>query len=146
MQNIKKILNNKKTVLLSQLILGFIFIMASIGKIMHPSLFAQSISNYKILPDELIMISAIILPWMELILGILIVMDIKSKWCALALSGLLIIFIIALISALIRGLNIDCGCFIKKLEAVDKRPGLYRTIIRDILLLIPCYIVYKNKS
>ena len=38
----------------ARLVLGLIFIYASVDKIYHPAEFAQVISNYQILPDALI--------------------------------------------------------------------------------------------
>ena len=56
-----------------RLVLGGIFIYASLDKIVHPRAFAEIIYNYQILPGSLINLSAVILPWLELFLGLLLI-------------------------------------------------------------------------
>ena len=55
--------------LAARLILGAVFIYASLDKIAHPAAFAKDVYNYQILPDALISLTAIGLPWLELIIG-----------------------------------------------------------------------------
>jgi uncharacterized membrane protein YphA (DoxX/SURF4 family) len=106
-----KILSNKYLLLLLRLGLGMIFIFAAIEKIITPENFSSSIVNYKLLPAELSNIPAIILPWIELISGILLLLGILVKENSAIITFLLIVFTIAIIISLFRGLNIDCGCF-----------------------------------
>jgi hypothetical protein len=83
-----------------RLALGIVFVYASVDKILNPAAFAQAVYNYQILPDLLINLTAIVLPWMELFPG------------ATFLSTLLLVtFFGALLFNTARGLNIDCGCF-----------------------------------
>ncbi len=56
-------------ILAARLLLGGIFVFASIDKILHPAAFADAVYNYQILPDSLINLTAVFLPWLELILG-----------------------------------------------------------------------------
>jgi uncharacterized membrane protein YphA (DoxX/SURF4 family) len=53
-----------------RVVLGAVFIFASVDKILHPDAFAVIIKNYQILPVKLISLAAVVLPWLELILGI----------------------------------------------------------------------------
>ena len=106
-----KILENKYLLLAIRIFLGFIFILAAITKVTDPIGFSQSIYNYKLMPDITINFLAIAFPWIELVAGLLIIFGISVKENAAILSGLLIVFIIAISISLARGLNIDCGCF-----------------------------------
>jgi uncharacterized membrane protein YphA (DoxX/SURF4 family) len=106
-----KILSNKYFLLLLRIVLGLIFIFAAIEKIITPENFSVSIANYKILPVELINIPAITLPWIELVSGLLLLLGIWVKENSAIIIFLLIVFTIAIIISLFRGLNIDCGCF-----------------------------------
>jgi uncharacterized membrane protein YphA (DoxX/SURF4 family) len=120
-------------------ILGGLFIYASISKIVHPFAFAKIIYNYKLLPDILIYISAITLPWVEMISGLFLVAGIFKRTAAIILFSLLFVFIIAISINLIRGLNFDCGCFTTVITEKGSDPvGL---LIRDILMLIPAGII-----
>jgi hypothetical protein len=62
---------------------------------------------------------------------------------------MLVIFILVIASALIRGIDINCGCFIQKLvESQDSyhiRDGLF-LILRDILFLLPGAIILFSKQ
>ena len=107
----KKVLTNKYFLLLCRIVIGFIFLYAGMEKISDPSGFASSINNYKLLPFPLVNIAALILPWIEVTAGILLIFGIRVKENAFIISGLLGIFTIAIIISLLRGLNIDCGCF-----------------------------------
>jgi len=140
-------MNKKKSDFLASLpvqvlfrfILGGLFIYASISKIVHPFAFAKIIYNYKLLPDHLIYISAIALPWVEMISGLFLVAGIFKRTAAIILFSLLIIFIIAISFNLIRGLDFDCGCFTTVTTENGSNPvGL---LIRDILMLIPGGII-----
>lgn len=108
---LKKILSNKYLLFLLRIIVGFIFIYSAAEKVADPAGFSQSIANYKILPDFLINFFAISLPWIELIAGLFLLFGIAVKENAFIINALLIIFILAISISLIRGLNIDCGCF-----------------------------------
>ena len=126
--------------LISQMVLGSIFIYASIGKIINPGDYAESISNYKILPNYLAGPIAIVLPYNELFFGLALILDYWTRLSATVLSILLIIFIVAIFSTILRGLNIDCGCFHNKgPELINTNPWLF--ILRDILFLIPGFII-----
>ena len=107
----KNVLNNKYLLLVLRAILAFVFIYAAILKIAEPGDFGQAIANYKLLPNNFINILAIILPWIEISAGLLLLFGVAVKENSIIISGMLIIFIIAIAISLARGLNIDCGCF-----------------------------------
>jgi putative oxidoreductase len=137
-----EILSNKWLILAIRLILGVTFILASIDKIANPGGFALSIYNYRMLPHETINLMAIVMPWLELVTGVLIIAGILMRGSAFWLAIMLLVFIIALSSALARGLDISCGCFsVEGGHAVDL--GL---LIRDILMFIGAVIVMFSRT
>lgn len=97
--------------LLSRLVLGGLFIYASLDKIAHPEDFAKIISNYQLLPQFLINIFAVVLPWVEMISGLLLIFGRFTRSAAIVLSGLLLVFMVAIGISTIRGLDVSCGCF-----------------------------------
>ncbi|MCB9557410.1 MAG: DoxX family membrane protein [Deltaproteobacteria bacterium] len=97
--------------LLFRVTLALIFIIAAWPKLRDPKAFAWSISYYRLVPDALINISAITLPAIELVTGLLLLIGLKTRACLLVVNGLLVIFIAAIASAMVRGLDIGCGCF-----------------------------------
>jgi len=93
------------------MMLGILFIYASIDKIADPAYFAGTIQNYQLIPVWLINISAITLPWLELLCGVLLLTGVWHRSASLIITLLMIVFIIAISSAIFRGLDIECGCY-----------------------------------
>ena len=143
----KNFYSNKYLLLIIRIILGFIFIYAGAEKISDPEAFAISISNYRLLPTAAINFFAIILPWIELVAGILLIFGIAVKENSSILFSMLLVFTIAIVISLFRGLSIDCGCFGKGTQI-----GLYKLgentlmIIGTILLMIFGSDLFKLKS
>jgi uncharacterized membrane protein YphA (DoxX/SURF4 family) len=132
LRTVEKVVSNKYVVFAARVILGVVFIYASLDKIQHPGEFAQAIYNYRMVPNVVINVMAIVLPWLELICGILIIVGVFVRGSALLIGAMLAVFIIALSSALMRGLDISCGCF--TLEG--GRSIAANTLVEDILLII----------
>jgi len=96
---------------LARLVLGAVFLWASLDKVVHPVELADAVANYRILPTQLVNPVALGLPFVEAVCGGCLVLGFLSDSCAL-ISGLLALsFTLATTSALWRGLDIDCGCF-----------------------------------
>ena len=120
--------------LLCRVILGVILIYASIDKIVHPAEFAKAIGNYNVLPFGLENLLGIVLPILELLVGICLVLGIMLDGSAIITAGMMTVFIIALSQAMIRGIDINCGCFKVTVENGGHQVGL-RRIIEDFLFL-----------
>ena len=95
----------------ARLILGVIFIYASYDKILHPKAFAEVIYNYQILPDGLINVTAIILPWLEILMGVFLIVGFWMPGTVVWCNILLVVYIGALWFNLARGIDVNCGCF-----------------------------------
>jgi uncharacterized membrane protein YphA (DoxX/SURF4 family) len=101
----------KKVGLLCRLLIAGLFFYSGWIKLVDIETFAQSIAGYQLAPGSLVIPTAYFLPWFEI-------------WCALALwvtppfrrsawiliTAMLVVFTVAKISALQRGLDISCGC------------------------------------
>ena len=133
----KKILSNDYLLLIFRIVVGMIFIFASLEKITNPAKFAENILNYKLLPDIFINLLAITLPWIELICGLLLLFGIRSRESSIIIFTMLMIFTIGVFIAVLRGLNIDCGCFG---TLMAEKIGLQK-IIENIVLLIFSFII-----
>jgi len=125
----------------ARIILGIVFIYASYDKILHPAAFAKIIYNYQILPDELINLSAIFLPWLELTIGSLLIIGIWLPGSVFIGNIILIIFFCALMYNKARGFDINCGCFSTS-ENETTESTLY--LIRDFsFIIIAVYLFIK---
>jgi uncharacterized membrane protein YphA (DoxX/SURF4 family) len=122
--------NNKWFLITVRLVLGAIFIYASVYKILSPGAFAHQIYNYKILPPYLINPVALTLPWIQLLCGLALVLGRLTKGASLLIFLMMATFQMALLSALIRGLNVSCGCF-----KSGGSPATWLTFLRDFTFL-----------
>jgi len=135
----KNLLKSKYLAFLFRLILGCVFVYASFDKISHPADFARIIYNYHFLPTSAINLFAIILPWIELMCGMALILGLFVESASLLIGFLLGIFIVALSSAVIRGLDISCGCFS---TTSSSEKVVWDTIIRDLIMLMLVVQVY----
>ena len=93
------------------MIVGGIFIYAGVIKALDPIRFASDIDNYKILPWAVGVRLAFYLPWLEILCGLALIARHLYRGGLSILTALASIFILATIAAMIRGLDITCGCF-----------------------------------
>jgi putative oxidoreductase len=128
----KTFLSNQYLVFVSRVILGVVFIVASVDKIAVPEAFAVAIQAYRLIPVQAVNLSALVVPWLELVAGVFLVAGILVRPGAVILCGLLVFFVGAMASALLRGLTIDCGCF----GSVYSTPVSWTRIGEDLVLLL----------
>ena len=115
-----RILDNKYTPFILRVILGGIFIYAAAGKILYPAEFSESIANYQMVPVIANNFIAVTLPWVEFVAGLLLLNGFKTQSANFVIFLCLCIFSIGAFSALVRGLDINCGCFTE----ASRRVGL----------------------
>ena len=107
----KSFLSNNILILFIRIFLGGLFVIASLDKITDPQAFANSILQYKVVGPTLAICTATILPPLELLCGLSLIIGLYPRGCALLITIMLVGFTILVISALLRGLDISCGCF-----------------------------------
>ena len=127
------------------LLVGGVFIYASLDKIQDPRAFAKIIYHYQVIgpsadlgfvPANLL---AVVLPWLELFVGVGLVTGVWRREAALVSALLLAVFVVAVWSALARGIDIaNCGCF-----ALDEsgRAAGWKLIAGDLALLAASLVV-----
>jgi putative oxidoreductase len=116
-----------------------VFIYAGIDKIRDPLQFADSIAAFAILPAVLINLLAMGLPPFEIASGLLLIGPWTRRVGSLAVAIILVVFMIALSSALLRGLTLDCGCFG---VGAPSRPRMWLELALDAALLSGALFVY----
>ncbi|MEP0827852.1 MAG: DoxX family membrane protein [bacterium] len=138
----RRFLDNDYLTLIVRLIVGGIFIYASLDKVTNPAQFARIVYNYHLLPAALINIFALMLPWVELLCGIFLVAGYKQEGSVLILNLLVLAFIVALTVNLFRGVNIECGCFTVSSKA---KSNIIDLLLRDIgLLALTLYLFFSR--
>ena len=120
-----------------RLILAGTFVYAAIIKIVFPNEFFNSVRNYQLIPDYLSYVTAYFLPAFEIVVAILILTKRFFTISTLCITFMLLIFILAISSAWVRGLDINCGCF-----GSGAPEGYEMAILRDLALVIFCIILF----
>lgn len=133
-QNFRKLQLPKSLQFIARLVLGGIFIYASMDKIAFPKAFVEIVNNYGILPVSLAKLVAVSLPWLELILGIFLITGIFIRESSFLLSLLILIFTAAIIYKALNGTIGNCGCF--SIGSFDETQNIVLIIMRDIFLLL----------
>jgi putative oxidoreductase len=133
-------IRNKHILLFFRLAVGGVFIWAGLLKIFDPLGFAQNIANYRIFSQSVSLFLALILPWIEVICGLSLVMGIFRETASFILSGSLVVFLGLIIVTLIRGLDIDCGCFGSLNRSVD-----YKLLLMDCVLLFLSLNIFMSQ-
>lgn len=140
----KKILTNSVLIFILRLLIGGLFVYASVNKIQAPEEFAIAIDNYHFLPQSLVNFWAITLPWVELAIGLFLILGVFVEASALISALLYLSFFIALSYALSKGLDIGCGCF----DLNDEKARISKIyLLRDFsLFLASVWILYGYRS
>ncbi len=122
--------------LLGRLILGGLLLWAGVLKIGSPFDFAGKIANYQQIPDNLTFLAGLCLPWLEVVIGLCLVLGLLSNAAAL-LGGLLSgLFAYAVGRAVASGRTVDCGCFAGDSTASWGHVGLDLALVLVALLLV----------
>ncbi len=138
---LKRFLTNEFNILTARVFLGSVLLVASIDKIADTAAFARSIEDYRILSGPLVTIIATILPWAELICGMTMIFGLLVPGSALLSGSMLVVFTLAVVSALLRGLDISCGCFSQ--DPAAARIGWLKIAENLVLLIISAYLYFS---
>ncbi len=139
----KSALSNAYVVLALRMLLGLTFVVASVDKIADPALFAKAIANYKLVSGPTAMAVATFLPWIELLCGLSILSGIYLRGSSFLLSALLTAFTLAVITGLIRGLDISCGCF--TLDPDVNKIG-WQKVFENVGLIVASILLFFSES
>ena len=115
-----------------RILLGGVFVWASWDKILNPAAFAQAIANYQIVPASLGNLSALVLPWIELVSGLCLIFNRWTRGSAFIAAALMVVFMGALGYNIVRGVDVSCGCF----TLDEQAPGnMWLYLFRDTVFL-----------
>ena len=138
------------TLLVLRILLGLIMLYASVPKFFNwegvswsspvPSLdlapFARSVYNYRVLPIPLVNLVAMFIPTIEALCALCLLAGVWLRTSSLVLSFFQLVFLAGMAQAMIRGLDIYCGCFV----GMDTKVG-YLSLARDSIFLLGFLVV-----
>ncbi|MBE7159310.1 MAG: DoxX family membrane protein [Rhodospirillales bacterium] len=129
-----------------RLFLSGLFAYAGVVKMRDAQAFADSVASFRLLPNVLITPTALTLPPFELLAALLALS--AGRWGragAFCLLTMLLIFTLALVSALARDLSVDCGCFgPDHLDLLSPTKNLWFALGRDLILATMAGVLYVD--
>ena len=133
--------------LVARLALGAMWLYYCLPKLGSPEVNEASVRNFRILSGGLVNTFAYAQPYLELALGLLVIVGLGTRLVA-ALSGLVLLVYIGGIASLgARGIHITCGCGGAGGEVGAGQTRYTLDILRDVLYLVPvAWLLWKPKS
>jgi uncharacterized membrane protein YphA (DoxX/SURF4 family) len=130
--------------IVARVAVGGLLLYAGVVKLGDMSAVADDVSHYKILPEAVHNIFGIMLPWNEVVIGLMLLLGLWTRAVSLLSAALFMIFIIAVTQALLRGIDIRCGCFGK---AGSAQIGIHTLLIdgAGVLLSLWSYVGAMNE-
>lgn len=116
---------------LCRLALAGVFIYAAWSKLFDPYAFAANTYAYRLVPPAIATVTGIALPAIEVIASLAVLTGLLWRGGVLLLAGMLTFFVFAIFQAILRGIDISCGCFGK-----SSHPVSFLLIAQDQLLLV----------
>jgi uncharacterized membrane protein YphA (DoxX/SURF4 family) len=117
--------------------LAAVWIVAGGLKVTDLAASARAVNAYQLMPYDAAKIVGAVQPFLEIALGVLLLIGLAVRLSAAISAVLLIVFIGGIVSAWARGLQIDCGCFSSGGElAAGQSPQYLPEIARDIGFLV----------
>lgn len=134
-------------------LLGGLMLWAAVSKLAQPTEFLGSIYAYDLpLPRTLQQLVAVVLPWLELLCGLLLIANQWSETALATLIGLLAVFVLATGQAWARGLEISCGCFNLEIFGADSTSKLLKFIesagfafFRNLILVLVAFALLRRR-
>ncbi len=128
-----------------RIVMGLLFIYSGFFKALDPVAFGRIIELYKVLPSVLIPYAAVVLPYLELLIGMFLVTGLKIRAASFLSMGLMAVFAVAISINVVRGASFECGCFETQRFGMSEKIGI-PLIARDIVFFILFYVIFIAKK
>jgi uncharacterized membrane protein YphA (DoxX/SURF4 family) len=124
-----------RAILPIRILLGGLFIYTSLYHSLHAAEFLQSIKDYQLISGALVPWSGFLFIALEAGVGVLLLFGYFVRQAAVAAAALLLVFTVAIVSAIARDLGIACGCGLG-----DTQVG-WLDVVRDLLLIVVAALI-----
>ncbi len=123
-------------------VLAGLFLYAGVVKLVQPGIFLGDIESYRMTSYPLAWLVAFYLPPLEILCGLGLLWPKTRPASAAVLIVLMLVFVAAIASAWMRGLDIACGCF----GAGEEKANYLWLILRDLLIIGGLVFVMGNRG
>jgi uncharacterized membrane protein YphA (DoxX/SURF4 family) len=121
---------------LCRLVTAALFLYAASTKVPDMAKFAEEVANYRLLPAAIVPAAAAIVVGLEIVAGLaLLAGGAVARAASIITTGMMLMFIAGLSQALLRGIDLSCGCF------GGDEAATWATVGRDVLMLLPTLAV-----
>lgn len=132
---------------LCRIALAAVFLLAAVPKLLDPVTFAKDMVNYRVsfplIGQGYVFLVASFMPAFEMVGAFALLIPRYKRAGSLIVGSLLLLFIVLIAQAVIRGLNIDCGCFGRSAVALTLAEEVgYSKILENAFWLILAAFVF----
>jgi putative oxidoreductase len=120
-----------------RVLLAAIFISFALSKIMRPAVFALNVVDYNLTPAWGVNLWSLALPWGELVVGLFLLLGIRTRAAATLIGAMNVIFIVGLVNAILHNMPINCGCVGEVGEPVN-----WWKVTKNTGMLIMCIQIF----
>jgi len=133
-------IRNRTLLLALRIIVGGVFVYAGAVKALDPLDFAQNVRNFRVVGQTLSFLTALVLPWIEIFAGLLLAAGFMKRAAALLVALMLVFFIGLTAATIVRGLDVDCGCF----GALSRKAGWSLIVEDGVLLFMTIQVLFAG--
>lgn len=142
MKPLSRLLNHPLFLRLLGVFVGAVLVWASLDKIAYPDRFADIVHEYDMLPATLINAFALTMPMVEFVTGAALILGVWRRAAGLLAAGLCLMFMVAIAQAILRGLEVECGCF--DVSGMSSTKAGWDLFMRDAGLLLAAAWVWRR--
>lgn len=129
--------------LIFRLVLGGVLLVAGLLKYQHLDKSQMAVRAYELLPIALANFLGIVLPYLEIAVGILLIIGAAVRVSAVISGLLMFAFSIGIAQAWARGLSIDCGCFGGGGQVAPGTANYLPELVRDAGLALMAFYLFR---
>jgi uncharacterized membrane protein YphA (DoxX/SURF4 family) len=129
--------------LVFRLVLGGVLLVAGLLKYQHLDKSQMAVRAYELLPIALANFLGIVLPFLEIAVGILLIIGAAVRVSAVISGLLMFAFSIGIAQAWARGLSIDCGCFGGGGQVAPGTANYLPELVRDAGLALMAFYLFR---
>jgi uncharacterized membrane protein YphA (DoxX/SURF4 family) len=109
---LRNLVSNRYVVLACRLILGLIFLLSSIGKLVDLQGSVDAVYGFNIFPLAFARFAGLVVPFIELLMSLGLLFGVLTRLAAFGASAMSLSFFLVKAHVLfIQGRQVDCGCF-----------------------------------